>query len=62
MQIPRYVTGAILFALIWAAIAYVNGGIRDFRVLAIGVIAFIILGSLLSWALTKLFTWYKKRR
>ena len=54
MQIPRYVTGAVLFAFIWAAIAYVNGGIKDLRVLAIGVVAFIIFGSILSWILHEL--------
>ena len=62
MQIPRYVTGAVLFAFIWAAIVYVNGGVKDLRVLAIGVVAFIIFGSILSWILTKIFAWYKTRR
>ncbi len=62
MQIPRYVTGAVLFAFIWAAIVYVNGGIKDLRVLAIGIVAFIIFGSILSWILTKILAWYKTRR
>ncbi|MBB43068.1 MAG: hypothetical protein CMM44_04815 [Rhodospirillaceae bacterium] len=62
MQIPRYVTGAIVFAFVWAIIVYINEGITDLRVLAIGVAAFIFAGSCLSWLLTKIFEWYRKRR
>jgi len=60
MQIPRYVTGAIVFAFVWAVIVYMNGSITDITVLAFGVLAFIIAGSCLSWLLTKILLWYRK--
>ncbi len=62
MQIPRYVTGAFLFALIWAAIVYVNGSMTNIVQLIVMVIMFTVLGSALSWALSKLLLWYKGRR
>jgi hypothetical protein len=61
MQIPRYVTGAFLFGLMWAVITYVNGNITDLQKLSALVILFGVLGSALSWVLSKILTWYKKR-
>ena len=62
MQIPRYVVGAFLFGLIWAVIAYTQGHITNLQRLAILVLLFGILGSVLSWALTKALEWYKSRK
>ena len=62
MQIPRYVVGAFLFGLIWAAIAYTQGHITNLERLAILVLLFGVLGSALSWALTKALNWYKDRK
>lgn len=62
MQIPRYVTGAILFALIWAAIVYVNGTMTHLPTLAVMVLIFIVIGSVLSWLLTLLVNWLRNRR
>jgi len=62
MQIPRYVVGALLFALIWATIAYTQQGMRDPKQLAIGVLLFFVLGSGLSWALSLLIKWLRNRR
>jgi hypothetical protein len=61
MQIPRYVVGAFLFGLIWATIAYTQGHITNLQRLAVLVLLFGVLGSALSWGLTKLLTWYKNR-
>lgn len=61
MQIPRYVVGAFLFGLIWAVIAYTQGHITDLQRLAVLVLLFGVLGSALSWALTKALQWYKNR-
>lgn len=62
MQIPRYVVGAFLFGLIWASIAFTQGHITDFKRLAVGVLLFGILGSGISWALSKALNWYKNRQ
>ena len=62
MQIPRYVVGAFLFSLIWASIAYTQGHITDFRILLIGIVFFVIVGSLISWGLACLLRWYKDRQ
>ncbi len=61
MQIPRYVVGAFLFGLIWAAIVYSNGKVTDITQLAAGVLFVGVVGSILSWGLTKLIHWYKSR-
>lgn len=61
MQIPRYVTGAFLFGLIWAVISYANGNITDLKKLAVLVLLFGVLGSALSWALSKALNWFKNR-
>jgi len=61
MRIPRYVTGALLFALIWAAIAYTQHG-WELKRLVGGVLAFLIVGSALSWLLTVILRWLKNRR
>ena len=61
MQIPRYVTGAFLFGLIWAVIAYTQGHITDLKRLAVLFLLFGVLGSALSWALTRAINWYKSR-
>lgn len=42
----RYATGALLFGLIWASIAYIRHGITDWRVLTANVIVFVIVGTL----------------
>jgi hypothetical protein len=62
MQIPRYVVGAFLFGLIWAAIAYTQGHITDLQRLAVLVLLFGVLGSAISWVLTKALQWYKDRQ
>ncbi len=62
MQIPRYVVGALLFALIWAAIAFTQQGVRDPKQLLAGVLLFFVLGSGLSWVLTILVKWFRNRR
>ncbi len=62
MQIPRYVTGAFLFGLIWAVIAYTQGHITNLQRLAVLVLLFGVLGSALSWALTRALNWYKGRK
>ena len=62
MQIPRYVTGAFLFGLIWAVIAYTQGHITDLKRLAVLVLLVGVLGSALSWALTQALNWYKNRK
>ena len=61
MQIPRYVVGAFLFALIWASIVYTQGKVTDLRSLAIMIVIFSVLGSALSWGLSKLIEWFKNR-
>ena len=61
MQIPRYVTGAFLFGLIWAVIAYTQGHITNLQKLAALTLLFGVLGSAISWALTKALQWYKNR-
>jgi ABC-type Fe3+-siderophore transport system permease subunit len=61
MQVPRYVVGAFLFGLIWAVISYTNGNIRDLEKLSILVILFGVLGSVLSWALSKALNWFNNR-
>lgn len=61
MQIPRYVTGAFLFGLIWAVIAYTQGHITDLKRLAVLFLLFGVMGSILSWGLTVLLNWYKNR-
>ncbi len=62
MQIPRYVTGAFLFGLRWAVIAYTQGHITNLQRLAVLVLLFGVLGSALSWALTRALNWYKGRK
>ena len=62
MQIPRYVVGAFLFGLIWATIVYTQGSITDLRRLSILVLLFGILGSALSWLLTRILEWFKNRQ
>ena len=62
MRIPRYVTGAFLFALIWAAIVYVNGKMTDPLQLLVMVVMFTVIGSALSWFLSVLLNWYKNRK
>ena len=42
----RYATGALLFGLIWASIAYIRHGITDWRILAANVVVFVIVGTL----------------
>ena len=61
MKIPRYVVGAFLFGLIWATIAYTQGHITNLERLAILVLLFGVLGSVLSWALSKVLIWFKNR-
>lgn len=61
MQIPRYVVGSLLFALIWAAITYTQHGWEPKRLLG-GVLAFFIVGSVLSWFLTMVVKWFRNRR
>ena len=61
MKIPRYVVGASLFGLIWATIAYTQGHITNLERLAILVLLFGVLGSVLSWALSKALIWFKNR-
>ena len=61
MQIPRYVTGAFLFGLIYVVIQYTQGHITNLQVLSVHFILFGVLGSALSWALTKALQWYKNR-
>jgi len=61
MQVPRYVVGAFLFGLIWATIAYTQGHITNLERLAILVLLFGVLGSVLSWALSKVLIWFKNR-
>jgi len=61
MQIPRYVVGAFLFGLIWAVISYANGNITDLQKLSVLVILFGVLGSAISWALSKALNWFKNR-
>jgi hypothetical protein len=43
----RYAGGALMFALIWASIAYIRGGITDWRELGGAVFVFVVLGTLL---------------
>ena len=62
MQMPRYVTGAILFALIWASIVYVNGTMTHLPTLAVMVLIFVVVGSVLSWVLTLIVNWLRNRR
>ncbi len=62
MQIPRYVTGAFLFGLIWATIAYTQGHITDLQRLAVLFLLFGVMGSAISWALTRALNWYKNRK
>ena len=61
MKIPRYVVGAFLFGLIWVTIAYTQGHITNLERLAILVLLFGVLGSVLSWALSKALIWFKNR-
>ena len=61
MQIPRYVVGAFLFGLLWASIVYTRGKVTDFGDLAIGILFFVVFGSLLSWGLARLLRWYKDK-
>jgi len=61
MQIPRYVVGAFLFGLIWATIAYTQQGVREPKKLIAGVLVFFVLGTVLSWTLSKLITWFRNR-
>jgi len=61
MQIPRYVVGAALFALMWAAITYVQHG-WELKKLAVYTVAFFVVASVLSWVLTMIITWLKNRR
>ena len=42
----RYATGALLFGLIWASIAYIRHGITYWRILAANVVVFVIVGTL----------------
>lgn len=62
MQIPRYVIGAILFGLIYVSIQWSEGRITDWRILSVHLLLFIVLGSALSWMLSKALEWYKNRQ
>ena len=62
MQIPRYVVGAFLFGLVWASIAYTQGHITDLGRLAVGVVIFAVLGSALSWGLSRVLQYFKDRK
>ncbi len=62
MQIPRYVTGAFLFGLIYVVIQYTQGHITNYQVLIVHFLLFGVLGSALSWALTTALNWYKNRK
>jgi hypothetical protein len=61
-ELPRYVVGAILFGLIWATIAYTQQGVRDFGVLATGVLVIIVFGVAMGWGLRKAIIWFRTRR
>ena len=62
MDIPRYVIGAVLFGLIYVSIQWSEGHITDWKVLSVHFLLFIILGSGLSWMLSKVLEWYKNRQ
>ncbi len=48
----RYATGALLFGLIWASIAYIRHGITDWRVLVANVLVFVVVGTLVCLLLS----------
>ncbi|MBT5048385.1 MAG: hypothetical protein HOM58_07770 [Rhodospirillaceae bacterium] len=62
MRIPRYVIGALLFGLIYASIQWSEGRITDLRILSVHLLLFVVLGSALSWMLSKVLEWYKSRQ
>jgi len=63
--VPRLIRNlfvAFLFGLIWASIQYTHDRITDLRVLAINVVVFMIVGSLLIWGVQAVVEWYRRRR
>ena len=58
----RFVTVAFLFGLIWASIQYTQGRITDFKVLAVQVAVFVVLGAGLCWIVQKAVQWYRDRQ
>ena len=58
---PRYLTVASCFALIWASIQYTQGRITNLAILATYMVVFVVLGSVLCWAMEKIVRWYRHR-
>ena len=61
-EIPRYVTGAILFGLIWVVIQYTQAHITDPRVLGAHFIVFVLLGSLVGWTVRTVIMWVRGKK
>jgi hypothetical protein len=61
-EIPRYVVGALLFGLIWVAIQYTQNHITDLKVLTAHFLVFVVLGSLIGWAVRTVLLWFKGRQ
>ncbi len=60
-RVLRYLTVAFCFALIWASIQYTQGRITDLAILATYMVVFVVLGSVLCWAVEKAVRWYRNR-
>jgi hypothetical protein len=58
----RYATGALLFGLIWASIAYIRHGITDWRVLAANVFVFVVVGTLVCLVVSYVINAIKSRQ
>ncbi len=61
-RIARNVVVAFCFGLIWASIQYTQGRITDWRVLAVLLLVFVVVGAMLCWGVQELVNWYKRRR
>ena len=48
MQIPRGLMIAAAFGVVWASMEYMKGS-RDWVQIGVGILAFVVVGPVLSW-------------
>ncbi len=61
-RFKRNIVVACCFGLIWASIQYTQGRITDWRILAVYLVVFVVVGAVLCWGVQELVNWYKRRQ
>ena len=62
MDLRRVFGMAILFGLVWVALAYFQSKITDWRQLAGGFLVFVIVGPAAAWLVRAGVQWWKGRQ